>query len=177
MSPPSFLFFPPVFVPSKACDSSSIFYSFFPPPCPFFFSCFISLLGIKSTAHIEKYGTKYWSEKETGGFYWLCQTLAVHTQMLSYILERSSFMAIYRIILSNILDEKWPHLNFSFHSCSQSLRQVSFDCCSDEFLFREWSMYSSSYVQLKRMHIRNPAPMERSLGWRRVLEGWGGGIE
>lgn len=174
---PLFFFFPLCLSLQKLVIHLLYFILSSPPLALFFFSCFISLLGIKSTAHIEKYGTKYWSEKETGGFYWLCQTLAVHTQMLSYILERSSFMAIYRIILSNILDEKWPHLNFSFHSCSQSLRQVSFDCCSDEFLFREWSMYSSSYVQLKRMHIRNPAPMERSLGWRRVLEGWGGGIE
>lgn len=177
MSPPSFLFFPPVCVPSKACDSSSIFYSFFPPLALFFFRVLFRCWVLSRPRTLKNMARNIEVKRKLVAFidsdkHWLF----IHRCCLTYLKE-ALFMAIYRIILSNILDEKWPHLNFSFHSCSQSLRQVSFDCCSDEFLFREWSMYSSSYVKLKRMHIRNPAPMERSLSWRRVLEGWGRGIE
>lgn len=143
---PPLFFFSPCVCPFKSLWFIFYILFFLPPPLPFFFSCFISLLGIKSTAHIEKYGTKYWSEKETGGFYWLCQTLAVHTQMLSYILERSSF---YGHIQDYTKQHPWWEMT-SFEFFFSQLFAIS---SSGKFWLLQWRI-SFSWVVYVQQFLR-----------------------
>lgn len=143
---PLFFFFPLCLSLQKLVIHLLYFILSSPPLALFFFSCFISLLGIKSTAHIEKYGTKYWSEKETGGFYWLCQTLAVHTQMLSYILERSSF---YGHIQDYTKQHPWWEMT-SFEFFFSQLFAIS---SSGKFWLLQWRI-SFSWVVYVQQFLR-----------------------